>query len=188
MAAENPQYTLWLDCEFTGLSASDDLLLEVGAVVTKGLFDEIASYQAVVAHDPSLIAIRMEQDDWWSSRPAHRDKLLTEAAHSILPLGIVDSELTAFACNYFVDPIVPAGNSMGTDRLFIARCLPNFNALLHYRTIDVSSLKEIARYFNIEEFEKTEQHRVLADIHESIEELRYLLSKLGAPAVRDFLG
>lgn len=187
MNGETQQRTLWVDCEFTGLSLKEDLLLEIGAVVTDGLFREIDSYEAVISHDAGAVAVRMAQDDWWPSRAEHRDQMLAEVAASPKTLATVDKELAAFAGRHFTEKIVPAGNSMGTDRQYIARDLPELNSLLHYRTIDVSSFKEVARRFGVEEYQKTEQHRVLADIHESIDELQYLLGKLGAPAIQAFV-
>jgi len=187
MSAETPRYTLWLDCEFTGLSAEDDLLLEVGAIVTEGLFDEVDSYEAVVAQNPLAVAVRMSQDKWWPSRPDHRDKMMSDIEQSTKSLETVDGELAGFAGQYVTNGIVPAGNSPTTDRQFISRDLPQFNNLLHYRTIDVSSFKEVARRLGIEEYQKTEQHRVLADARESIQELEYLLKKLGSPATRHLI-
>lgn len=184
MAAVTPERTLWVDCEFTGLSLEDDLLLEIGAVVTDGLFQSIDSYKAVISHDIGAVAMRMAQDDWWPSRGEHRNAMLSEVAQSTKTLAEVDAELVAFANCHFADRIVPAGNSLGMDRQYIARDLPGFNGLLHYRTIDVSTFKEVARRFGIEEYKKTEQHRVLADIHESIDELHYLLERLSGQAVQ----
>ena len=181
---ETPNYTLWVDCEFTGLSIDKDLLLEIGAVVTKGLFVEVESYEAVASHSFSNVENRMAQDDWWSSRPAMKARMLADVEDSTKTLETIDTEIAKFVGRYAAGGIVPAGNSLGTDRKFIARDLAQLHALLHYRTIDVSSFKEVARRFGIEEYKKTEQHRAIADIHESIDELRYLLAKLGAPAVQ----
>ena len=183
MSTESFQRTLWIDCEFTGLSLDDDLLLEVGAVVTDGLFSEIDSYTAVVSQDIATIALRMSQDDWWPSRPRHQQEILTEVNQSSKTLAVVDKELVNFASQYFDDAIVVAGNSLGIDRRYVARDLPDFNNLLHYRSIDVSSFKEVARRFGIKEYKKINQHRVLADIHESMDELQYLLEKLGISAI-----
>lgn len=187
MSAETPRYNLWLDCEFTGLSLQEDLLLEVGAVVTEGLFEEINSYTTVISHNPLSVVSRMAQDEWWPSRPVHRDAMLDEVERSAKTLEIVDQELATFAAQYFAASIIPVGSSPSIDRRFISRDLPQFNSLLHYRTIDVSSFKEVAKQLGVEEYKKIEQHRARADILESIQELKYLMIQLGAPAVRSLM-
>jgi oligoribonuclease len=184
MTAETHQRTLWVDCEFTGLSLKDDLLLEIGAVATSGLFREIGSYQTFVSQDPESVMARMAQDDWWPSRPQHKSEMLAQVSRSKKSLAEIDAELVAFAGQHFTDPIILAGNSMGVDRQYIARDLPEFNKLLHYRSIDVTSFKEVARHLGIEEYEKTAEHRVMGDIHESMDELRYLLERIGNQAIQ----
>lgn len=178
MNAETPQYGLWIDCEFTGLEVGEDKLLEIGVVVTNGLFDVIATYAAVVSQDVVLVEARMSQDSWWSSRPAHKQMVLDAIISSSKDLVTIDQELASFTEEYFSVPTVPFGSSQSIDRQFIAKNLPLFDANLHYRNIDVSSFKELAKRYGVEEYKKTEQHRVLPDIYESIEELRYLLGRL----------
>lgn len=183
MSTEAQGYNLWLDCEFTGLDPSNDKLLEIGAVVTKGLFEIVDSYQAVISQDILTVKARMNQDEWWPSRPSHRQSMLDEIAASSRDSAQIDDELVAFTGTYFSQRVVPIGSSPSTDRQFIRKELPAFNDRLHYRTIDVSSLKELAKQYGVSEYEKTEQHRVLPDIYESIEELRYLIGRLGIKAV-----
>lgn len=187
MPIESPHRTLWVDCEFTGLSVREDVLLEIGAVVTDGLFQEIDSYQAVIAQNVDTVKSRMAQDEWWPNRPAHSGQMLDEVANSRTTLAMVDEALTSLVKQHFMDPVILAGNSIGLDRQYISRDLPTFNDHLHYRSIDVSSFKEVARRLGVHEYKKSEQHRVLADIRESMDELNYLLRSIGAPAVQQLV-
>lgn len=183
----SPQYNLWVDCEFTGLSLEDDYLLEVGAVVTEGFFTPVDTYASVVAHNQNDVFNRMMHDDWWPSRPDHTRLMLGSIASSRTNLSQLDEELVAFTAPYFEGPIVPIGSSPARDRQFIERDLPLFNSNLHYRTIDVSSFKETARRLGVTEFPKRGEHRTIADIEESMHEFQYLLKKLGEPAVQSFI-
>lgn len=177
------KHVLWIDCEFTGLSLKNDLLIEVGAVVTSGLFNEVDSLAMVVSQPQAAVEERMENDNWWPSRPEHRGQFLIEISESTNTLANIDSAFSALIKRYFEDNVVPAGNSLSLDRQFIARDLPYFNGLLSYRSIDVSSFKEVARYYGVRDYEKAGQHRVLADIRESIRELEYLLHEIGSRAM-----
>jgi oligoribonuclease len=166
---------VWIDCEMTGLDIGIDELVEVAVVITD--YD-------LVAVDPGFtIVIKPDQDAFEHMNDfvtnMHRESGLLEE----IPLGVslADAE---YAVHEYILRFVPtpgtaplAGNTIGTDRMFLAKYMPRVDKHLHYRSIDVSSIKELSRrwfprvYFNAPA--KDGGHRALADIRESIRELDY---------------
>jgi len=166
---------VWIDCEMTGLDVSIDELVEVAVVITDYDLEPV---------DPGFsIVIKPDQAAWENMAEfvlnMHRESGLLEE----IPLGVslADAE---YAVNEYILRFVPtpkaaplAGNTIGTDRTFLAKYMPRVDGHLHYRSIDVSSIKELSRrwfprvYFNAPT--KGGGHRALADILESIRELRY---------------
>lgn len=166
---------VWIDCEMTGLSLQADALIEVAALVTDYELNQLGEGVDVVIAPPDSALEQMIE----LVRQMHTTSgLLGQLAH-----GVTLDEAQAQVLGY-VREWVPeakraplAGNSVGTDRGFLARDLPELEAYLHYRMIDVSSIKELSRrwypraYFHAPT--KSGGHRALADIRESIAELRY---------------
>jgi oligoribonuclease len=166
---------VWIDCEMTGLDLSRDALVEVACVITDSELNQLDEGVAVVIKPPPESLEQMSQ----VVREMHTASgLLPE-----LPGGITLAEAESIVLDY-IRRHVPepkraplCGNSIGTDRTFIARDMPAVDAFLHYRMVDVSSIKELVRrwyprvYFAAPE--KQGGHRALADITESIRELRY---------------
>ncbi|WP_168626791.1 MULTISPECIES: oligoribonuclease [unclassified Cryobacterium] len=166
---------VWIDCEMTGLDISVDELIEVAVVITDfdlNVLDE--GITVVIKPDPSALA---NMSDF--VRDMHTESgLLAELENG---MSLSDAE---FAVNEYILKHVPvqqqaplAGNTIGTDRTFLARYMPRVDAHLHYRNVDVSSIKELAKrwfprvYFNAPP--KAGGHRAMADILESIRELEY---------------
>ncbi|HRW19857.1 MAG TPA: oligoribonuclease [Dermatophilaceae bacterium] len=174
---------VWIDCEMTGLSLEHDALIEVAALVTDYELTVLGDgVDVVVAPPPAAL----EQMD-----PFVRDMHTTSGLLDVLAGGTTLADAQTRVLDY-VREWVPeprkaalAGNSVGTDRSFLARDLPELEAWLHYRVIDVSSIKELARrwypraYFNAPA--KSGGHRALADIRESIAELRYYRAAVFVP-------
>lgn len=173
--ASHADRLVWIDCEMTGLDLSVDELVEVAVIVTD--YD-------LVALDPGFsIVIKPDQTAWDGMgefvRNMHIDSgLATEVDSGV---SLADAE---YAVNEYILRFVPtpqsaplAGNTIGTDRAFLAKYMPRVDSHLHYRSIDVSSIKELSRrwfpriYFNAPP--KNGGHRALADIQESIRELDY---------------
>jgi len=166
---------VWIDCEMTGLSLRTDALIEVAALVTDYELNQLGDGVDVIIAPPAEALEQMID----LVREMHTSSgLLGE-----LPSGVSLEEAQALVLGY-VREWVPeaaraplAGNSVGTDRGFLARDLPELEGYLHYRVIDVSSIKELSRrwypraYFHAPP--KSGGHRALADIRESIAELRY---------------
>jgi oligoribonuclease len=174
---------IWVDCEMTGLDLDKDALIEIAVIVTDSWLNPLGAGVDVVIRPPEEAFAQMGD----FVRNMHQASgLLAE-----LPGGVSLDQAQSLVMDY-VHQHVPqpgkaplAGNSVSTDRGFIDRDLPQLGGFLHYRTIDVSSLKELARrwyprvYFAAPE--KLGDHRALADIHDSIDELRYYRETMFAP-------
>ena len=174
---------VWIDCERTGLDLVNDALVEVAALVTDSELTVLGDGVDVVIHSPAAALAQMPQ----VVRDMHAASGLLDA----LPGGIPLADAERLVLDY-VRTWVPeagkaplAGNSVATDRGFLARDMPDLERYLHYRIVDVSSIKELARrwyprvYFNSPK--KSGNHRALTDIRESIEELKYYRAALFVP-------
>jgi oligoribonuclease len=175
---------VWIDCEMTGLDISRDLLIEVACVVTDGELNQLgegidlvisAPEQALREMDPVVVAM-------------HKESGLDQAVlASTLSVADAEAEVLDFVRHHVAEPRKAplCGNSIGTDRGFIARDMPALDAHLHYRMVDVSSVKELARRWYPRAYyaspEKRGGHRALADIRESVEELRYYREAIFLP-------
>jgi oligoribonuclease len=176
---------VWIDCEMTGLDLDRDVLLEVAAVVTDS---------ELTALDDGIDVIVSAPDDVLDSMvdvvtQMHTASGLTEAVRaSSTSLADAEQQVLAYIRRHVPEarraPL--CGNSIATDRTFIARYMPTLDDHLHYRMVDVSSIKELARrwyprvYFNAPA--KSGGHRALGDIEDSINELRYYRETLFVPA------
>nr|WP_280294547.1 oligoribonuclease [Nocardia abscessus] len=170
------KYMVWMDCEMTGLRLDSDKLIEVAALVTDSDLNILGEGVDIVIH---------ADDDALGAMPAvvaemhARSGLTDEVRRSTVTLEEAEQRVLDYIRQYIPTPrTVPlAGNSIATDRGFIARDMPLLDAHLHYRMVDVSSIKELCRrwypriYFG--QPEKGLSHRALADIQESIRELEY---------------
>ena len=174
---------VWIDCEMTGLSLANDALIEVAALVTDFELNQLGDGVDLVIKPPAEALDQM--DDF--VRDMHTSSgLLADLDH-----GIAMDEAQAQVLDYVREWVPEArraplgGNTVGTDRGFLARDMPELEAHLHYRIIDVSSIKELSRrwypraYFNSPK--KAGGHRALDDIRESIAELRYYREAVFVP-------
>ncbi|MFR9751660.1 oligoribonuclease [Nocardia sp. 004] len=170
------KYMVWIDCEMTGLRLDSDKLIEVAALVTDSDLNILGEGVDIVIHadDEALAAM----PDVVAEMHA-RSGLTDEVRRSTVTLAEAEQRVLDYIRQYVPAPrTVPlAGNSIATDRGFIARDMPLLDAHLHYRMVDVSSIKELCRrwypriYFG--QPEKGLSHRALADIKESLRELEY---------------
>ncbi len=165
---------VWLDMEMTGLNPDTDRILEVAVVITDSQLSPVATAPVMVVHQPDETLAAM--DDWNKSTHA-RTGLIDKVKASVLTEAGVEDRLLAFVSEYVPAKTSPlCGNSICQDRRFLARHMPRLEAYLHYRNLDVSTLKELARRWRPEiskGLSKQGKHEALADIHESIDELRY---------------
>ncbi|HPU50338.1 MAG TPA: oligoribonuclease [Burkholderiaceae bacterium] len=165
---------VWIDMEMTGLRPDIDRIIEVAAVVTDSDLNVLVESPSFAVHQPDDVLDGMDQ---WNKSTHGRSGLIDRVRASVLNEADVERELMAF-----LSPWVPAGkspmcgNSIGQDRRFMARYMPQFEAWFHYRNLDVSTLKELCKRWApavARGFDKRSAHTALADIHESIDELRY---------------
>ena len=171
---QDANHLVWLDMEMTGLDPEHDHIIELAIVITDSNLDIIAESPAWVIHQPESLLESM--DDW--NRNTHGKSGLTERVRaSTLNEAFVEKEALAFIQSYVPKHISPmCGNSIGQDRRFMVKYMPELEAWFHYRNLDVSTLKELCKRWKplvAKAFVKKANHTALVDIHESIEELRY---------------
>ena len=178
IAPRHPRFSetnfVWVDMEMTGLNPDSDRVIEIAVVVTDADLDVIAEGPVLAIHQEERILLGM--DSW--NTATHGRSGLTERVR----VSDVDEETATDRLLAFLAPLVPrgkapmCGNSICQDRRFMARWMPRLEAWFHYRNLDVSTLKELARRWKpeiVRSFEKKSRHEALADIYESIDELKH---------------
>lgn len=177
MALSNaPDRLVWIDCEMTGLSLANDQLVEIAAIVTDSELNELDEGISVVIR-PQDMSVLTTMDPYVVKM--HTDSGLLSLIEHGIPLEDAGAAVLGYIKTHVPEPRKAplAGSSVYVDRGFLARDLPELDQWLHYRLVDVSSFKELTRrwyprvYFNAPA--KTGNHRALADIRESIAELRF---------------
>ncbi|HET9499195.1 MAG TPA: oligoribonuclease [Marmoricola sp.] len=174
---------VWIDCEMTGLDLGSDALIEVAALVTDFDLNVLGDGVDVVIRPPDEALEQMIE----FVRDMHTTSRLLEALPAGTTLAAAEEQVLAYVREHCPEGSRPplAGNTVATDRAFLARDMPGLEGFLHYRIVDVSSIKELARrwypraYFSAPA--KNGGHRALADIRESIEELRYYREAVFVP-------
>lgn len=173
-----PTKLFWVDLEMTGLSPTEDVILEIAAEITDFEFKTLASYEARISHPKELVVNRMQKNIWWKDYPANRDDFVNKLDQG-KPLHQVEQELIALLDKEFEgEPAILGGNSIHNDRNFIKQWWPELDLKLHYRMLDVSALKVFMQGKYGVEFEKKEIHRAFDDIQASIAELQYYIDWL----------
>lgn len=175
---------VWIDCEMTGLDLGADALIEVAALVTDFDLNVLGEGVDVIIKPPAEALDQM--DDF--VRNMHETSGLLAELDNGTTLADAEAQVLAYIREHCPEGSRPplAGNSVGTDRAYLARDMADLTSFLHYRIVDVSSIKELSRhwfpraYFNSPP--KRGNHRALADIQESIEELRYYREAVFVPA------
>ena len=172
--AQDQNNLVWLDMEMTGLDPDRDRIIEVAIVVTDAQLNTVSQAPVLVVHQPDSVLDAM--DDWNKSTHA-RSGLIDKVKASTLGERAVEDQLLAFLAQHVPGRTSPmCGNSICQDRRFLARWMPQLEGFFHYRNLDVSTLKELVRRWKPEAmkgFAKEGKHEALADIRESIEELKY---------------
>ena len=170
---------VWMDLEMTGLEPSTDVIVEIATIITDDDLEITAEGPDLVVHQPAEVLAEMDE----VVRDMHtRSGLLDQIATSTLTVEQAGRATLDFLTDHVPEPrTVPlCGNTIGTDRRFLAAYLPDIENHLHYRSVDVSTIKELARRWNPAILNaapsKKTSHRALDDIRESIEELRYYRS------------
>jgi oligoribonuclease len=175
---------VWIDCEMTGLDLNADALIEVAALVTDFDLNVLGPGIDLVVKPP--VAALEQMNDF--VRNMHESSGLLEELDQGLAMDDAERQVLAYIKQYCPDGSRPplAGNTVATDRSFLARDMPTLESFLHYRIVDVSSIKELSRRWFPRAYyqapEKRGNHRALADIQESIEELRYYREAVFVPS------
>ena len=172
--ALNPTHLLWLDMEMTGLSPDTDRIIELAIVVTDADLNTVAEGPVLVVHQPDEV---MNAMDSWNKGTHGKSGLIDRVKASQLDEAEAEAQMLEFVKQHVPERTSPmCGNSICQDRRFLARYMPKLEAFFHYRNLDVSTLKELAKRWRpglAEEFKKSNKHEALADIYESIDELRF---------------
>jgi len=181
-----------MDLEMTGLDHTRDVIVEIATIVTDDELNIVAEGPDLVVHQPDDVLARM---DPFVVEMHTRSGLLDAIRASTVTLEEAGAQTLAFIRQHVPEPrTVPlCGNSIGTDRRFLAQYLPEIENHLHYRSIDVSTIKELVRRWypkvRQERPQKVGNHRALDDVRDSIEELRYYRERVFVPPERtDDLG
>lgn len=165
---------IWLDMEMSGLSPENDRILELAVVVTDAELNVIAESPVLVLHQADAVLDGM---DAWNKGTHGRSGLIEKVKASALDEQTATEQMLAFLKQHVPAGKSPmCGNSICQDRRFMARYMPDLERYFHYRNLDVSTFKELARRWKPEiysGFKKASRHEALADIYESIDELKY---------------
>jgi oligoribonuclease len=171
---QNPLNLAWIDMEMSGLDPDRDRVLEIALVITDKDLEVIAEAPVLVIHQSDAVLDGMDN---WNKGTHGKSGLIDKVKTSALTEAAAETELLAFLKRYVPARTSPmCGNSICQDRRFLFRYLPKLEAYFHYRNLDVSTLKELAARWRPglkEGFQKSNSHTALADIRESIEELKY---------------
>ena len=172
--AQDQNALVWLDMEMTGLNPDSDRVIEMAVVITNSDLETVAESAVWVVHQSDEILGAMDE---WNTKTHGKSGLIAKVKASVLTEAEVEAQ-----CLEFLHRHVPAGkspmcgNSICQDRRFMARWMPKLEAYFHYRNLDVSTLKELCKRWKPEVakgVKKGGKHEALADIHESIDEMRY---------------
>lgn len=171
---QDPQNLVWIDLEMTGLDPLNDQIIEIATIVTDKELNVLAEGPVIAVHQPEAVLAAM--DDWNKSHHG-ASGLLARVQASMFDLAQAEAQTLAFLQGWVPARSSPmCGNSICQDRRFLARLMPTLEAYFHYRNLDVSTLKELARRWAPEVvagLNKKGVHLALDDIRESIAELRH---------------
>jgi oligoribonuclease len=173
-ATVDDNHLVWIDMEMSGLYPDSDRILEIAVVVTDSALRTVAEGPIVVVHQSDEVLDGM---DSWNKATHGRSGLIEKVRASQLDDPGAERAVLEFLARWQRPGKSPmCGNSICQDRRFLARWMPTLEAFFHYRNLDVSTLKELAKRWNPEvhrSFEKKSKHEALADVYESIDELRH---------------
>lgn len=165
---------VWLDCEMTGLEPETDRLLEIAVIVTDPHLGQRVEGPVFVIHQSDAQLSKM---DAWNRGTHGKSGLTDKVKASTVSEAEAEAALIAFLVQYVPAGASPmCGNTIGQDRRFLVKYMPKLEAFFHYRNLDVSTLKELAKRWKpevAESFKKQQKHTALADVNESIEELAH---------------
>jgi oligoribonuclease len=170
----NPEHLIWIDLEMTGLLPDSDRIIEIATLVTDKDLNVVAEGPEIVIHQPDEVLARM---DSWNQHQHTSSGLIGRVRASRMTVTEAERQTLLFLSMHVPPGVSPmCGNSICQDRRFLARLMPELERFFHYRNLDVSTLKELARRWMpgvLTGFKKQSAHLARADIEESINELRH---------------
>ena len=172
--AKSDQNLVWLDCEMTGLDPERDRLIEIAVIVTGPNLEPRIEGPVLVIHQSDA---QLDLMDAWNKGTHGKSGLTDKVKASTTTEAQAEQQILEFIAQYVPKQSSPmCGNSISQDRRFLVKYMPKLEAFFHYRNLDVSTLKELARRWRPEvyaSFKKRQLHTALADVHESIDELAH---------------
>ena len=171
---KSDQNLIWLDCEMTGLDPEVERLIEIAVIVTGPNLEPRIEGPVLVIHQSDE---QLDKMDNWNKGTHGRSGLIDKVKASTVTEAEAEEQVLEFVAKYAPKNSTPmCGNSISQDRRFLVKYMPRLEAFFHYRNLDVSSLKELAKRWHPEvysSFRKQQKHTALADVHESIDELAH---------------
>ncbi len=171
---KSDQNLVWLDCEMTGLDPDKERLIEIAVIVTGPQLTPRIEGPVLVIHQSDELLAKMDN---WNKGTHGRSGLVEKVRASTVTEHDAEAQILAFVAQYVPKGTSPlCGNTISQDRRFLVKYMPRFEAFLHYRNIDVSTFKELAKRWRPDvynAFKKNQKHTALADVHESIDELEH---------------
>jgi oligoribonuclease len=172
--AQDPNNLIWIDLEMSGLNTVQDVILEIATVVTDSHLNVIEEGPVLAIYQKNFI---LENMDEWNTRQHTKSGLVERVRNSLIDEATAEQLTLEFLHQHIPPQSSPmCGNSICQDRRFLARYMPKLETYFHYRNLDVSTLKELAKRWApqiVKGFKKESTHLALADIYESIQELDY---------------
>ena len=165
---------VWMDLEMTGLEPEQDVIIEIATIVTDSDLNVIAEGPVIAVHQPDIILDSMDE---WNTRTHGNSGLTQRVRDSKLDARAAELATLEFLRQHVKQGASPlCGNSIHQDRRFLVKYMPELEAYMHYRNIDVSTLKELAKRWKpsvVASFQKQGSHQALDDIRESIAEMQH---------------
>ncbi len=177
--AKSDQNLVWIDCEMTGLDPEKERLLEIAVIVTGPHLTPRIEGPVLVIHQSDELLNKM---DAWNKGTHGKSGLIDKVKASTTSEADAEQQILDFLKKYVPKSASPlCGNTISQDRRFLVRYMPKLEAFFHYRNVDVSTLKELAKRWKPEAyttFKKAQRHTALADVHESIDEMAHYRTHL----------
>ena len=171
---KSDQNLVWLDCEMTGLDPEKERLIEIAIIITGPHLTPRIEGPVLVIHQSNDVLAQMDK---WNQGTHGKSGLIDKVKASTVSEANAEAQILAFIAQYVPKGVSPlCGNTISQDRRFLVKYMPKLEAYLHYRNIDVSTFKELAKRWRPDvynAFKKQQKHTALADVHESIDELEH---------------